>query len=167
MGVFVCIAMQSALSSICVNGISAGGVPLNVTVPTMSAARKTGVAAKVTTKRKIEKIFVICVVKFITRKFTVKRFVKFFTNYSFRRILKIVMPIKSPAWPSEIPSQPQPSQKNASAEIVTDNPPQIKGDSFSNSAARQKKTMKARMITIGKYGIAWNLPEIFSRANFP
>src|SRR5260221_9448731 len=72
--------MQSALSSICVSGISAGGAPLNVIVPTMSAARKTGVAAKVAAKRKIEEAFIICVVKFITRIFRVKRFVKFFTS---------------------------------------------------------------------------------------
>jgi hypothetical protein len=58
----------------------------------------------------------------------------------FHKIRKIVMPANNPAWPSEIPSQPQASPKKATAEIATDNPPQIQVDSPSNSAARRNKT---------------------------
>jgi hypothetical protein len=59
-------------------GTSAGGVPISVMVPVMSAAREMDVAAKTPIKQANEKTFTVK--KVIIGEMRVKQFVKFFTS---------------------------------------------------------------------------------------
>jgi hypothetical protein len=64
-----------------------------------------------------------------------KSFAKLFQDL-LRRVRKIAMPGKSPAWPGRQPSQPQRNTNKVVTEITTDEPVHTQLDSFSNAAAR-------------------------------